>query len=36
VLTATDPAIVLRRLAEAFDGFGGWSAAIAVAARTSA
>ena len=29
VLTATDPAIVLRRLAEAFDTFGGWSAAAA-------
>ena len=26
VLTATDPAIVLRRLAEAFDAFGGWTA----------
>jgi len=25
---------VLRRLAEAFDAFGGWSAAIAVTART--
>jgi tRNA-dihydrouridine synthase B len=34
VLTATDPALVLRRLAEAFDAFGGWSAAIAVTART--
>ncbi len=35
VLTATDPPIVLRRLAEAFDAFGGWSAAaIAVTART--
>jgi nifR3 family TIM-barrel protein len=31
VLTATDPAIVLRRLAEAFDAFGGWSAAAASA-----
>jgi tRNA-dihydrouridine synthase B len=36
VLTATDPAIVLRRLAEAFDAFGGWSAAIAVTARIPA
>jgi hypothetical protein len=32
VLTATDPAAVLRRLAEAFDVFGTWSAAPALAA----
>jgi len=35
VLTATDPALVLRRLAEAFDAFGGWSAAAASAVTAS-
>jgi nifR3 family TIM-barrel protein len=35
VLTATDPALVLRRLAEAFDTFGGWSRAGAMAATAS-
>jgi tRNA-dihydrouridine synthase len=32
VLTSTDPAIVLCRLAEAFDVFGAWSVAPALAA----